>query len=100
MSFLATIIIPDVSLSSLWTIPGLISPPIPDKLFLHIANIAFTNVPSGFPLAGWTTNPFGLFTTIISLSSYIISIGIFSASNLVSFAFGTFIQISSFAWTL
>ena len=60
---------PDVSLSSLCTIPGRISPPIPDKLSLHIANIALTSVQSGFPLAGCTTIPFGLLTTIMSLSS-------------------------------
>ena len=69
ISFFATISTPDVSLSNLCTIPGLNSPPIPDKVPLQIAIIAFTNVPSGFPFAGWTTSPFGLFTTIMSLSS-------------------------------
>lgn len=48
----ATISTPDVSLSNLCTIPGLNSPPIPDKVPLQIAIIAFTNVPSGFPFAG------------------------------------------------
>ena len=69
LSFLAIIKRPDVSLSILWTIPGLISPPIPDKESLHLFIIAFTNVPSGLPFPGWTTNPFCLFTTKISLSS-------------------------------
>ena len=69
LSFFAIINSPEVSLSILCTIPGLISPPIPDNESLHLAKIAFTNVPFGFPLPGWTTSPFCLLITIISLSS-------------------------------
>ena len=95
LSFFATIIIPDVSLSNLWTIPGLIFPPIPDKEPLHFDSIALTNVPSGLPFAGCTTIPFGLFTTIISLSSYIISIGIFCPFTSTSFSSSSSIVITS-----
>lgn len=64
---------------------GLIFPPIPERLPLQIFIIALTSVPFGFPFAGCTTNPFGLFTTIISPSSYKTSKGISSASIFVSF---------------
>ena len=100
ISFLATINKPEVSLSNLCTIPGLISPPIPDKLSLQIAIIALTKVPSQFPFAGCTTKPFGLLTTIISLSSYTTSTGISCAFKSTTFASGSFISITSFSFTL
>ena len=100
LSFFAMIIAPDVSLSSLCTIPGLSSPPIPDSVSLHNAITAFTSVPSGFPFAGCTTIPFGLFTTNISLSWYKTSSGMFCAFNSMSFISSGSIFIISFSCVL
>ncbi len=62
-SVLATTNSPDVSLSMRCTMPGRATPPIPDKVPSQWCSSAFTSVPSGFPAAGWTTNPAGLSTT-------------------------------------
>ena len=54
---------PLVSLSMRWTMPGRISPPMPERLPLQCQSRALTRVPSGLPGAGWTTIPLGLLTT-------------------------------------
>ena len=77
-SFFATTSRPEVSLSMRWTIPGRMTPPIPERLLPQCARRAFTSVPSGFPAAGCTTIPDGLFMTIMSSSSYMTSSGISS----------------------
>ena len=69
VSFLATISKPLVSLSMRWTIPGRITPLMPESLSPQWYSKALTKVPSGFPGAGWTTMPWGLFTTSKSPSS-------------------------------
>ena len=51
------------------------SPPMPDRLSPQWWSRAFTSVPSGWPGAGWTTSPLGLFTTMTSASSYTTSRG-------------------------
>ena len=51
-SFLATTNIPLVSLSMRWTIPGRLTPPIPDRESLQWAKRALTSVPRGFPAPG------------------------------------------------
>ena len=66
-SVLATIIRPDVSLSSLCTMPGRPSAPL-DKLVPR-ATSALSSVSSQCPGAGWTTKPAGLSSTRIASSS-------------------------------
>jgi len=49
---LATTIRPVVSLSRRWTIPGRLTPPMPDRLAPQCAMSAFTSVPVAWPAAG------------------------------------------------
>ena len=87
-SFFATISSPDVSLSMRWTMPGRISPPMPERLPLQCQSRAFTSVPSGLPGAGWTTMPLGLFTTRRWSSSYTMSSGMSCGTASIGFASG------------
>ena len=75
-SSLATTRRPLVSLSMRWTMPGRISPPMPERLPLQCHSSALTNVPSGLPGAGCTTMPLGLLTTSRCASSNTMSSGI------------------------
>ena len=68
--------------------PGLFSPPIPDKLDPQWLMRALTRVLLWFPGAGWTTIPLGLSITIKSLSSNIIFKSIFSPLGFGSLASG------------
>ena len=74
-SFFAAMRRPEVSRSIRWTMPGRSSPPMPERESPQWWSRALTSVPSGWPGAGWTTSPLGLFTTITSLSSYTTSRG-------------------------
>ena len=64
-----------------WTIPGRITPLIPERESPQCASNALTNVPFAWPAAGCTTIPFGLLTTKRSASSYRISKGIASGKT-------------------
>ena len=88
--FFATTNSPLVSLSILWTIPGLVLPLTSESLFLYLYISALTNVFLWFPAPGCTTIPLGLFIIKRSLSSNIISnlilFGIiFKSSSLIIF---------------
>ena len=87
-SSFATTSNPLVSLSMRWTMPGRISPPMPERLPLQCQSRAFTSVPSGLPGAGWTTIPLGLFTTRRWSSSYTMSSGMSCGTASMGFASG------------
>ena len=57
---LGATISPVVSLSSRCTMPGRLTPPMPDRLAPQWAIRALTSVPVSWPAAGCTTRPFGL----------------------------------------
>ena len=69
-----------MSRSIRWTMPGRNAPPMPERLSPQWWSRALTRVPSGWPGAGWTTSPLGLFTTITSPSSYTTSRGMSSGA--------------------
>ena len=77
-----------MSLSMRCTMPGRISPPMPDRLPLQCHSKALTRVPSGLPGAGCTTMPLGLLTTSRWASSYTISSGISCGTASMGFASG------------
>ena len=78
-SCLAITITPDVPRSSRWTMPGLISPPMPLRSGTWWSR-ALTSVPDAWPAPGCTTIPAGLFSTATSWSWYRISRGNASAA--------------------
>ncbi len=67
---MATTIRPVVSLSRRCTMPGLATPPMPDRLVPQWASSALTSVPLSLPAPGCTTSPAGLSMTIRSSSSW------------------------------